>query len=192
MNIPLPLLGLWIAIYLCPPVSGSLYCEYSGNYVECEGVPRRNIFNGSILVKDHGRIRIDSTKIMPFGPAQCSAFNNAEYVYFYGTDLNEVPAGCFDSFQHLDDLGFTSNPIKVVRQGAIPNILKLQHGKDSGQNSGIKSKLTELSLFANEIHTIEDNAFMAESLESLNLGMNKIKDITNKFKHLSGKSPHHT
>ena len=175
--------------YLCPPVSGSLYCEGSGNYVECDGVPRRNIFNGSKLVKDHGNIRIENTKVMPIGPAQCSAFNNAEYVYFHGTDLNEVPAGCFDSFQHLDKLGFTSNPIKVVRQGAIPNILKLQHGKDPGQNSGIKSKLKRLSLFDNEIHTIEDNAFMAESLERLRLRMNKIKDIANRFKHLSGKSP---
>ena len=77
----------------------------------------------------------------------------------------------------------------LVRQGAIPNILKLQHGKDPGQNSGIKSKLKRLSLFDNEIHTIEDNAFMAESLERLRLRMNKIKDIANRFKHLSGKSP---
>ena len=129
---------------------------------------------------------------MPFGPKQCSAFNNARDVFFYFTDLNEIPVGCFDSFEHLEYLGLFANPIEVVREGTFPNILKLQHGKDSGQNSGNKSKLNSLDLSDNKIHTIEDNASMAESLESLNLEGNKIKDIANKFKHLSGKSPHHT
>ena len=124
---------------------------------------------------------------MPFGPAQCSAFRNAMSVKLYRTDLKEVPAGCFDNFQHLGDLDLSNNAIEVIREGAFPNIIKLQHGKDSGQNSSIKSKISELDLENNKIHTIEDNALMAESLETLILRLNKIKDIYTKFKHLSGK-----
>ena len=185
---------LWSGI--CATASGSLYCEVSYDHTyytentECAGVPRQNIFNGSNLVKDHGAFDITDTNVMPFGPAQCSAFNKANYVSFEDTDLKEVPAGCFDSFKHLEDLDLSRKAIEVIREGAFPNIIKVQHGEDSGQNLSIKSKLKWLTLDDNKIHTIEDKAFMAESLETLCLHSNKIKDISKKFKHLSGKSNH--
>ncbi|GFR86042.1 zinc finger protein [Elysia marginata] len=98
------------------------------------------------------------------------------------TDVDQLLAAGFESFPCLSKLVITNSFIKVIPQGAFPRTVNASLFRCSKSNSNTpKSKLQELDLKINRIHTIEDNSLMAPHLQWLDLSNKSIKCIDGKF-----------
>ncbi|GFS06455.1 leucine-rich repeat-containing G-protein coupled receptor 4 [Elysia marginata] len=184
MKLPITVLVLWAGSSVIVWVTSEKTCEpYGVNSLQCRNVSRDTILQSLHSLTNGVVFAIKESHIDPFGTKEWSALSQSVEIFIEKTDLRELPAAGFGNFPCLVWLEITNSPIEVIPRQAFPNTVD-STGSHCSEDD-MKSSLFHVSLHSNKIHTIEDDSFMAVSLEELNLNYNSIKYISGKFKFLT-------